>query len=193
MGRRFGRSQKRQMRAEIAGYEDHVALLQGSVQRLRQDLIAKQRELTQAAYTISYYENIIERARDVLGRYWVGLPTQTIKVGELPEWERMRIPFQPRLKPSMSPTSLGETFNSELAYIEVETMKGKVHEHPYKNEVHVCFETEGGESCYAFSKEAFHHMPKTMAIETVAMKMAHFMFSKFDRYRPDPKKMKDWA
>lgn len=69
MGRRFGRNQKRAMRAKIAGLEFMADLRQQEIAKLSSDL--------RDANTV------VERTAQVLGDHFATLPAQTREVKEM--------------------------------------------------------------------------------------------------------------
>lgn len=174
MGNRFGRQQKRQMRAAIAERDNQV-------EQLLAVLDERNRRLSASLGMIADLQWIIHEARRVLGEYWVGLPPQEVKVDRIPEdnWERIRLhlPFSPAELRPYDQQEILASMSKAINYIEMMCMRGEFRFDDYRQEAHVIFRTPQGDAAYAFSKMTFRRCDPQFVAARLAKQMAEFLVS----------------
>lgn len=174
MGSRFGRQQKRQMRAAIAERDQQILELAAA-------LDWKRRQLSASQEMIADLQMIIQEARRVLGEYWVGLPPQEVKVDRIPEdnWERIRLhlPFSPAELRPYDQQEILASMSRAINYIEMMCMRGEFRFDDYRQEAHVIFRTPQGDAAYAFSKVTFRRCDPQFVAARLAKQMAEFLVS----------------
>lgn len=174
MGRRFGRQQKRQMRAEISEKSEQINELVAALDFTRRQLSASQEMIADLQW-------IIHEARRVLGEYWVGLPPQDVMVDRIPEdnWERIRLnlPLAPgELRPYEQQEILA-SMSRAISYIEMMCLRGRFDYDRHRQEAHVIFRTPRGDAAYAFSAMAFRRCEPAYVAKQLANQMAAFLVS----------------
>lgn len=168
MSRRFGRNQKRKMRAEIAHVMEREAKLSEAYWREQDLMVRMSKDNEQLRETI----NLTEK---VLGAYFATLPPKTLEVNEeidMPEnYHRMDYP-------RMSLTGLWDRsapLEAKLHFIDAAVMNGETWVDELKKQMHISFRSPAGEVRYGFSPNAFNNIPRERVVTYIAENMAEFL------------------
>lgn len=161
MSRRFGRQQKRKMRAQIADLERANAGLQ-SAYDLNIGLTKHlSRSLNEMRETFSNLEG-------VLGPYFIGLPPKVVSVREIHDVYQMPELSRAPIKPWD-----GRDLN-DLEY-KVHALENTMLESEYRamlGYMHVRLNGPAGDFAYSTTRQALMRMPKDMLISRLAQEFA---------------------
>ena len=152
MSKRFGRNQKRAMRAQIAGRDDIIALKDQSLDRIYKDL--------------KQANEVMERTAQVLGDHFATLPVQTVEVKEMLDRFRVSI-FQPNRC-----SYVNEAVLSALHYIEMEPYQAGVRADELRGTIHMRYESLSGEVGYALSDHAWRQLSEDHLVELLKQQIA---------------------
>lgn len=177
MARRFGRNQKRRMRAEVAMHAHTAEHLRDVVRARDKRIAALSKEALDLQVIISRYERVVEQARDVLGRYWVGLPPLARHSDYIAD--RMYIPVESRPPPPLIADYCAD-FGAMVSKVEMMTMRGDFRIDAIKHEAHVVFKTPVGAVGYGFTRQAFMNCPKAYTEKLIAQQMAEYLVNNTD-------------
>lgn len=159
MSRRFGRNQKRAMRAKIAGLEFMADLRQQEVAKLSSDL--------RDANTV------VERTAQVLGDHFATLPAQTREVKEMQSSFQVSI-FQPNRSYSIQ----GAVMHA-LSAMEIDVYQASLHVDDLRNMIHLRYASESGQVGYGLSQQAWLRLRegelKEMIQKQIAPEMARLL------------------
>lgn len=135
MSRRFGRNQKRAMRAKIAELEHQNDLKERKTEDLRNDL--------------RLANTVIERTAQVLGDHFATLPVQTHEVKEMQNSFQVSI-FQPNRSYSIQ----GAVMHA-LSAMEIDVYQASLHVDELRNMIHLRYASESGQVGYGLSQQAW--------------------------------------
>lgn len=152
MSKRFGRNQKRAMRAKIAGLEFMAGLRKQEVAELRDDL--------RRANTV------IERTAQVLGDHFATLPVQTLEVKEMQNSFKVSI-FQPNRS-----YSIQDSVMRALSAMEIDVYQASLHVDELRNIIHFRFVSESGQVGYGLSQQAWSRLREGQLQEMIEKQIA---------------------
>lgn len=138
MSRRFGRNQKRAMRAKIAGLESLNEQQSRKISDLRDD--------------INQADTIIERTAQVLGDHFATLPVQTRVVKEMQRSFQVSI-FQPNRSYSIQ----GAVMHA-LSAMEIDVYQASLHVDELRSMIHLRYASESGQVGYGLSQQAWSRL-----------------------------------
>jgi hypothetical protein len=139
--KRFGRNQKRAMRAQV----DELTVKLKAANEL-EALLRHNMRINQEA---------VEATAAILGRHFAGLSPETMQVDEIRDGYRMP---SHRQADAFDPyASAGELVMADLIYLETNEARLQVNE--ISDAMHLRYETPMGDVAYALSAKAWHLMP----------------------------------
>ena len=140
MSKRFGRNQKRAMRAKMIELERAVELL-----KLEAEMVRSQLRNANA---------IIKRTAQVLGDHFVTLPLKTQELTGIPNRFKVSI-FEPHLHRY---AEINEAVLDALEYINMDTHQTFVRIDELRGMVHMRCRSIGGDVAYALSDQAYRKL-----------------------------------
>lgn len=171
MSRRFGRNQKRKMRAEMAHVLEREKKLNESYWR-EQDLMVKlSRDNDQLRETINLTEQ-------VLGEYFVTLPLKTVEDNhDLHQcMGHVMLPLPDRPSVMFNPDEDRSVFlMKKISAVRAAVMRGDAWVDDLTGKMHIRFLSPAGDVAYAFGPKAFNHVPRERVISYLAKNMADFL------------------
>lgn len=152
MSRRFGRNQKRAMRAKIAELEHQNGLKERKTEDLRNDL--------------RLANTVIERTAQVLGDHFATLPVQTREVKEMQNSFQVSI-FQP----NRSYPIQGAVMHA-LSAMEIDVYQASLHVDELRNMIHLRYASESGQVGYGLSQQAWLRLREGQLQEMIEKQIA---------------------
>lgn len=152
MSRRFGRNQKRAMRAKIAGLESLNEQQSKKISDLQND--------NRLANTV------IERTAQVLGDHFATLPVQTHEVKEMQNSFQVSI-FQPNRSYSIQ----GAVMHA-LSAMEIDVYQASLHVDELRNMIHLRYASESGQVGYGLSQQAWLRLREGQLQEMIEKQIA---------------------
>lgn len=152
MSKRFGRNQKRAMRAKIAGLEFMADLRKQEVAELRDDL--------RRANTV------IERTAQVLGDHFATLPVQSHEVKEMQSSFQVSI-FQPNRSHSIQ-----DAVMRALNVVDVDVYQASLNVDELRAMIHLRFVSESGQVGYGLSQQAWSRLREGQLQEMIEKQIA---------------------
>lgn len=164
MSRRFGRQQKRKMRAQIADMETRISNLQEAL-AMQQGL---SRNMSSRLDEMRGTFNVLER---VLGPYFIGLPPKQVEVREI--YDVYQIPglFSP--SPKMWDTD--DQIELEHKVYSLETTMLNAEYRKLRGCMHVRLSGPAGRFAYSTTREALYMVPKDDLIRRLSQEFAMAM------------------
>lgn len=161
MSRRFGRQQKRKMRAQIAELESQLAQSQGWVNHHKEaaDLLRSRN------YKLERAINLTAR---VLGDRFIALPPQEIPVRSVEPY--FRVPMAPQFVPEFLTHASPEEYCHRIQDLKTTMVSAELDQ--FRSCIHVALRTPAGEYRYATTLEALATMPEPYLIEHLAEQFA---------------------
>lgn len=164
MSKRFGRNQRRRLRAELA--QNNAAWA------LDQQLIRWQRGV------IDRQDGSLRHVAALLGRHFIGLEPHTVDMEELPR--EVRIHRQESLLRNIGSTTLCELTDMSLHRIQDQALSC-THVQAALDEMtlrtHLKVSTPLGEVAYAFAPGAFRDMPRREVVQQLARQLAECLYT----------------
>lgn len=155
MSRRFGRNQKRAMRAKIADLE-YVSELQNiTIARLKMQL--------------NEADTVIERTAQVLGDHFATLPVKTHYVKDMLDRFQISI-FEPERSWSMRAAVM-----RSLTTLEIEPYQASLHVDELRSMIHLRYASESGQVGYGLSDQAWKNMRTGHLVELLEKQIASQM------------------
>lgn len=157
MSRRFGRNQKRRMRAELAAAQETGVKLERTISSIR------------AAGQDNEYA--VKLTADILGQHFVALPPQQMKmsrgIGQLVKLQKME-------DPRCLTYAGAQDFAPQLcsALMELETFDVSAHKNELRDMVHLRVQNQRGEWAYAISRAALENVPHDYLVRKIAHELA---------------------
>lgn len=161
MSRRFGRQQKRKMRAQIAELERANARIQEAYDlnvALTRDFSSKLNEM----------RGTFNNLEGVLGPYFIGLPPKVVSVREIHDVYQM-----PEL--SRAPTKAWDSCDLNDIEAKVYALENTMLKAEYRTMLgcmHVRLRGPAGDFAYSTTREALMRMPKNMLLSRLAQEFA---------------------
>jgi hypothetical protein len=172
MSKRFGRNQRRRLRAELANGAIELGQV-NAAWALDQQLIRWQRGAIDRQT-----ESLVCIAK-MLGSHFIGLEPVSMDCGDtLPE--QVRIRTRHRAIDMAGPTDLCDPMEMSLAAMEIASLKCtqvRTSIDAMRASTHIRVRTAIGEVGYAFSHGAFDRMPRKYAIQFLAQRLAAHLFT----------------
>ena len=165
MSKRFGRNQKRAMRAKMTELERAVELL-----KLEAEMVRSQLRNANA---------IIERTAQVLGDHFVTLPLKTQELTGIPNRFRVSI-FKPHLHRY---AEINEAVLDALEYINMDTHQTFVRIDELRGMVHMRCRSIGGDVAYALSDQAYRKLSEAHLVDLISQQIAPEMAKQLIRER----------
>lgn len=165
MSKRFGRNQKRAMRAKMIELERAVELL-----KLEAEMVRSQLRNANA---------IIERTAQVLGDHFVTLPLKTQELTGIPNRFRVSI-FKPHLHRY---AEINEAVLDALEYINMDTHQTFVRIDELRGMVHMRCRSIGGDVAYALSDQAYRKLSEAHLVDLISQQIAPEMAKQLIRER----------
>lgn len=172
MANRFGRNQRRKMRAQVQEVTLKNTELQGAINRTNEGLYQQNALLQKHGDKIRRLEKEISDARKVVGHYSVLFPPDTLEMNSKPQ-DRIRV----HVPPIMDVNSLeyGENYEPTSASFditELSIMLANVNFDPVKGGQHVIVTFGDGKWGYAMDSQAMKTMPTGYLVESIAKQLA---------------------
>lgn len=168
MSKRFGRNQKRAMRAQIRAAEKVIESKTQSIKDIRRDLDAA--------------NTIIERTSQVLGDHFVTLPVKTEEVKEI--LDRFQVSILDWNSYIPRPFKINQAVDYALFYID--THKASVRFDELQQTIHMRYSCINGDVAYALSPMAWkrlsHAHLQNLIAQQVAPEMAKLLTEKMKRF-----------
>lgn len=152
MSRRFGRNQKRAMRAKIAGLESLNEQQSKKISDLHDD--------------INQANTVIERTAQVLGDHFATLPVQTRVVKEMQSSFQVSI-FQPNRSYSIQ----GAVMHA-LSAMEIYVYQASLHVDELRSMIHFRYASESGQVGYGLSQQAWSRLREGQLQEMIEKQIA---------------------
>ena len=165
MSKRFGRNQKRAMRAKMIELERAVELL-----KLEAEMVRSQLRNANA---------IIERTAQVLGDHFVTLPLKTQELTGIPNRFKVSI-FKPHLHRY---AEINEAVLDALEYINMDTHQTFVRIDELRGMVHMRCRSIGGDVAYALSDQAYRKLSEAHLVDLISQQIAPEMAKQLIRER----------
>lgn len=165
MSKRFGRNQKRAMRAKMIELERAVELL-----KLEAEMVRSQLRNANA---------IIERTAQVLGDHFVTLPLKTQELTGIPNRFKVSI-FKPHLHRY---AEINEAVLDALEYINMDTHQTFVRIDELRGMVHMLCRSIGGDVAYALSDQAYRKLSEAHLVDLISQQIAPEMAKQLIRER----------
>ena len=172
MSRRFGRNQKRAMRAQIAVLEQRVNDFQFHTQQLEALMQIKNQK-------ISELETVTERTAQVLGDHFATLPLKTQELTGIPNLFKVSI-FKPHLHRY---AEINEAVLDALEYINMDTHQTFVRIDELRGMVHMRCRSIGGDVAYALSDQAYRKLSEAHLVDLISQQIAPEMAKQLIRER----------
>lgn len=164
MSKRFGRNQRRKLRAELAHVLEREAKLSTSYWR-EQELMAKlSRDNDELRETI----NLTER---VLGKHFVTLPPKTVDISYAERLEYLELSLPDKPSTVIYPEDRSGLLMEKIRAVTAAIMRGETWVDDLVGKMHIKFYSPTGEVRYCFAKDAFRYVPP----ERVATYITHNM------------------
>ena len=142
MSKRFGRNQKRAMRADLSN--------------ARASLERKEKELAATRQSVRPMRDALDDVARVLGKHFIGLPTVEHYVNELQDRYRMPRATPADFLPLSDNHDMAMLVSIAMDYLEVGRMRSVVDE--LRGQIHVRFRLPDGELSYGISMSAMKSM-----------------------------------
>lgn len=170
MSRRFGRNQKRKMRAELA----HVLEREEKLNKAYWREQALMSDLSKSNDVLRETINLTEK---VLGQYFATLPPKTIDVNE--EFEMPRKHWDMTIPPRALSDYLdmSEPLKAKFDIIRAAVMRGEAWIDALLGQMHVRFVSPAGDVAYVFTPNVFRNMPPEYAARALAKNMANYLIN----------------
>lgn len=152
MTKRFGRNQKRAMRAQIASAEALAAERLENAERSRMEA--------------KYLRDDLDEARDIAGAMSVLFPAQAIAVGG-------RRSSRITLSEESAPHSIGSA--DVLRMHSLPVLLSSIHPDTIKSTLHVVVEFADGTWGYAITREALATLPRQFLVKKIAQSLANMI------------------
>lgn len=152
MSRRFGRNQKRAMRAKIADLENQNELKERKTEDLRNDL--------------RLANTVIERTAQVLGDHFATLPVQTYEVKEMQSRFQVSI-FRPNREYHMQRAVM-----DALNTVDVDVYQASLHVDELRSMIHLRYASESGQVGYGLSQQAWMRLREGQLQEMIEKQIA---------------------
>lgn len=166
MSQRFGRNQKRAMRAQIASAEAVAA------ERLRMAEYSR----TEAKYV----RDELDEAKEIAGRMSILFPATSMEMDRKQRYVQI-----PEVNDWQSLSILAEDMdNTSKACIKVHTLPvllANIQRDPLRRAFHVAVEFDGGEWGYALTREAIASMPLADLTRLIAYRLAPMIAAEMKR------------
>lgn len=168
MSKRFGRNQKRAMRAQIRAAEKIIEIKTQSIKDIRRHLDAA--------------NTIIERTSQVLGDHFVTLPVKTREVEEI--LNRFQVSIFPDRAGILRSVKINQAVDYALFYID--THQASVRFDELQQTIHMRYSCINGDVAYALSpmawKKLSHAHLENLIAQQVAPEMAKLLTEKMKRF-----------
>jgi len=152
MSRRFGRNQKRAMRAQIRANEKIVECKTQAIKEMRRDL--------------DEANAVIERTAQVLGDHFVTLPVKPVEVRDL--LEQFRVPiFQPNRSYAINAAVM-----RALEVIDIDTYRASLRVDELRGTVHMRYQSISGDVGYGLSEHAWRKLSEAHLVDLVTNEIA---------------------
>lgn len=177
MSKRFGRNQKRAMRAQI----DSALRLSETQKTLKLEAM---RQLVSTRDRIHDLERAIELTREVLGEFFVTLPPVTKELHQ--GVDVLDVPHsQPRDR-YMPYQDCAELVGMAMRFEQLEAIRHDIQKHfeDLRGMMHIRFRTGAGTMSYAFSPNSFKGMKRERVASIIAAGLRSYMLDNrafFDR------------
>lgn len=159
MSKRFGRQQKRKLRAEISELEKSLSILENRYKRLD--------------YRAQDMADQIYEAKCILGHNSAFFKPESISViTAMGETRQYNIPTMQAASISYQHSSDFAMSHVPLTHVPLDVLATHVREDYARQCVHVVLSHPDGSSSYAVTKEALHSIPARQIKEHIAMSLA---------------------
>jgi hypothetical protein len=172
MSKRFGRNQKRAMRAEIALNYGALVLATRKAGDLEDNNHRLRKETRGLTANLQVALSAIEEARTILGEYFHGLPPRVIEQAHIPE--SVMLPHRGRLYGVADQAS--DLIAAANMAERLETIDGGAWLDDLTLGMHVSFKTPLGNVAYAFNPRTFQGQPKHRVVRHLADEMANHLW-----------------
>lgn len=152
MSRRFGRNQKRAMRAQIRANEKIIECKTQSIKEMRRDL--------------DEANAVIERTSQVLGDHFVTLPVKTVEVKDLLERFQVSI-FQPNRSYAINAAVM-----RALEVIDIDVYRASLRVDELRGSIHMRYQSISGDVGYGLSEDAWRKLSEAHLIDMVTKQIA---------------------
>lgn len=152
MSRRFGRNQKRAMRAKISGLEFTSELKKELINQLETDL--------------NQANTVIERTYQVLGAHFVTLPVKTHEVKNILKYYQVSI-FQPNRSHLIQHKVM-----QSLDLIDIETHQSSVGVDELRGTIHMHYRSISGDVAYGLSDHAWRKLSEAQLVDLLKNQIA---------------------
>lgn len=163
MSKRFGRNQKRALRAQIREKEQVIEFKDQANRELL-------RRLNEA-------NTVIERTSQVLGDHFVTLPVKTREVEEILEQFKVSI-FQPGRS-----YAINSAVMRALEVIDIDTYRASLRVDELRGTVHMRYQSISGDVGYGLSEQAWRKLSEAHLIDLVTNQIAPEMAKHIVRER----------
>lgn len=164
MSRRFGRQQKRKMRAEVAKLQRYVDYWETEAR----ELTTMVRTLRTEAATM---RNALELTANVLGPNFVGLPVAEMNVSHIDRRFSM-FPYERAIDFGVMASNADLAHALTYSVIELDTHKPSVELDRLRAMMHVRLVTPSGEDAYAVNMNHFASVPRGSLVHHLAQEFA---------------------
>lgn len=152
MSRRFGRNQKRAMRAKIADLECLTELQDKKIADLQNDN--------------RLANKVIERTAQVLGDHFATLPVKTFEVKE------MLCNFQVSIFRPNREYHIQRAVMDALNTVDVDVYRARLHVDELRSMIHLRYESESGQVGYGLSQQAWSRLREGQIQEMLEKQIA---------------------
>ncbi len=161
MSKRFGRNQRRKLRAELA----HVLEQEAKLSTLMAKLSRDNDELRETI-------NLTER---VLGKYFVTLPPKTVDISYAERLEYLELPLPDKPSTVLYPEDRSGLLMEKIRAVTTAIMRGDTWVDDLMGKIHIKFYSQAGEVRYCFAKDAFRYVPPERVATYIAQNMAEHL------------------
>lgn len=159
MSRRFGRNQKRALRAQIRAQEQEIERFKV----IRESLNAR----------LKHADEVIERTAQVLGDHFVTLPVKTHEVKDLLERFQVSI-FQPNRSYAINAAVM-----RALEVVDIDVYRASLRVDELRGSIHMRYQSINGDVGYGLSEDAWRKLSEAhlvdMVTKQIAPEMAKFL------------------
>lgn len=159
MSKRFGRNQRRRMRAEVENLKQAM--------QMDRALLRRQRS------TIERQAEVITRVSDILGEHFAGLEPKDMQVNEIRD-----IPMPVRRGAEIFAFTNGPIEGLAEQLVMLESIAPEIGVDPLQQRMHVYLRTRRGDVAYGITEEAMMSMPRQHLVKHIAVMTASYLVEK---------------
>lgn len=174
MSKRFGRNQKRALVAQLAQTTSDKGVLQRMVEGTQATNRQQQKDLRGLQTNLIIALEALDTVRARLGRYFAGLPPTVLEVEHIPKYVTLPVPS------GLGTADIGSHVAEIVDVASMVERLSAVECGAWTNDLlaqmHVIFKTPLGDVAYSFNHRTFQGEPKTRVINTLAERMAEYLW-----------------